>query len=331
MVAKVTPTYVGGVTVSNITLHNVSEMRRKEVKIGDTVCIQRAGDVIPELVSVLVNKRCGDEREVILPTRCPSCNHSLLLDDQELRCPAKEACPEQLIAGIWHFASRKAMRIEGLGERVVTLLVKSALVRDAVDLYRLRVPDVQALPRMGKKSAENICHAIAQSKQRPWRAVLYGLGISEVGEVTANTLAAAFETWRQLANATTSELEQLNDVGPVVAKAVRDYFTDPRYIQRLEALESLGLCMQRESIAAATGTELLLGMRVVLTGQLSVAREVFAERLVRLGAEMVSSVSKNTSLVIYGEKAGSKYTKAQALGVECKTEQAFEAWLREQQ
>ena len=241
------------------------------MQIGDTVWVHRATDVIPERVSVLANQCCGDEREVILPIRCPSCNHPLLLDDQELRCPAKEACQEQLIAGIWHFASRKAMSIEGLGERVVTLLVKSALVRDVVDLYRLRVPDLQGLPRMGKKSAENICHAIAQSKQRPWRALLYGLGITEVGEVTANTLATAFDTWRQLANATTTELEQLNDVGPVVAKAVRDYFTDPRHRQRLEALESLGLCMQRESEGAASATEVLMGMRVVLTATIGCA------------------------------------------------------------
>ena len=218
-VAKVTPTYVGGVTVRNITLHNLSEMHRKEVKIGDTVWIQRAGDVIPELVSVLKEKRSGHESEVQTPRVCPSCNHPLFNDGQDLRCVAKDECKEQLVACIWHFASRKAMRIEGLGERVVSLLVESALVRDVTDLYRLRVHDVQALPRMGKKSAENICHAIEQSKQRPWCHVLYGLGIDQVGEVTANTLAAAFATWRALADATVIRLEQLNDVGPVVAKA----------------------------------------------------------------------------------------------------------------
>lgn len=324
-VAEVVPTRVGGVLVRHITLHNFSELARKDVRIGDTATIRRAGEVIPELVSVNKDLRTGDERVFMPPKHCPSCASLLQEDKYELRCIASETCTQQRIAALVHFASRRAMQIEGLGERVVALLVAAKLVNHYLDLYFLSVEKLLPLPRMAETSAKKLIKAIEASKQAGWPRFLYALGISEVGLTTAKQLAKHYPKWRLLAEANQEMLEEIDDVGPRVAQSVVAFFQKETTITRLEKLEQLGVLLNDESSMVSEGV--LTGLIIVLTGSFAKSREQVQLELEALGARVGSQVSTKTTAVFYGAKAGSKKTKAEALGIECVPVEQVSQWL----
>lgn len=296
-VARLQPVYVGGVTVANATLHNADELARKDVRVGDTVLVRRAGDVIPEVVRVLLERRPPGTTPFVMPSEVP---------DQLLA---------QRIQRVIHFASRRAMDIEGLGEKLVEQLVRAGLVNDPGDIYALRVEDLLSLERMGEKSAENLRAAIERSKSTTLPRLLHALGIRDVGEATARQLSSHFGTLDRLLAATPAELEQVPDVGPVVAGHVAGYFATEEHRSLVERLREAGVHWP-EAEPAPTAAPPLDGWTIVLTGTLaSLTREQATERLLALGAKVAGSVSKKTTLVVAGEDAGSKARKAEALGI----------------
>ncbi len=316
-VARLKPVFVGGVTVSNATLHNMDEIRRLDLHIGDTVFIRRAGDVIPQVVKVVPEKRPGDARPVELPKHCPVCGSDVIQIDGEVvaRCSGGLYCPAQRKEAIRHYASRKAMDIEGLGDKWIDILVDRGMVKTVADLYHLTVKDLMALERMGEKSATNLVEAIARSRQPAalWR-FLYALGIREVGEATAKALASHFGSLEAIAEADEEALQQVPDVGPVVAGHVRSFFEQPHNRETLDALQRAGVQWQTETVTAAERP--LAGQTWVLTGTLSsLTRDQAKEKLETLGAKVAGSVSRKTACVVAGEAAGSKLTKAEQLGV----------------
>lgn len=296
-VARLQPVYVGGVTVTNATLHNADELARKDVRVGDTVVVRRAGDVIPEIVRVVLEKRPPDTQVYEMPTEVP---------DRLLA---------QRIQRIIHFASRRAMDIEGLGDKLVEQLVRAGLVEEPDDIYALRVEDLAALERMGQKSAENLHAAIERSKSTTLPRLLHALGIRDVGEATARSLAAHFGGLDRLAAADPPELERVPDIGPIVAGHVASFFADETNRRLVAALRAAGVHWEESEPQLATALP-LAGMTIVLTGTLDgLTREEATERLQALGAKVAGSVSKKTSLVVVGADAGSKARKAAELGV----------------
>ncbi len=322
-VARLDPVFVGGVTVSNATLHNMDEIRRIGVYIGDTVVIKRAGDVIPKVVAV--HAQGNDRAEITQPTQCPECHSDILIEEGEAiaRCSGGLFCPAQIKESIKHFASRKAMDIDGLGNKLVEQLYDSKLIEHIDDIYTLtlEIENVAALERMGEKSAQNLIDAIEKSKSTTLARFIYALGIREVGEATAKNLADHFKTLDSIQAATQEELEEVNDVGPIVAIHLATFFKQQHHQAILKKLLDEGIQWPDIETAESEEDKPLRGNTYVLTGSLKkMTRSEAKDKLQALGAKVAGSVSKKTTAVIAGEKAGSKLTKAENMGVDVLTE-----------
>ncbi len=326
-VARLKPVFVGGVTVSNATLHNYDELLRKDVRVGDTVIVRRAGDVIPEVARVVAEKRRRGARRPKLPKSCPVCGSDVIRVEGEAvaRCSGGLYCSAQRIESIKHFASRRALDIEGLGSKLVEQLVGQDLVRTPDDLYRLSAAQLESLERMGQKSAANLVASLEKSKQTTLARFLFALGIREVGEATALNLANHFSDIDELIRASEAELEEVADVGPIVAAHVRAFFDQSHNTDIIRALIDLGVSWPvPEGAEEGSADRAFDGLTIVLTGTLaSMTRNAAKERIRALGGKVAGSVSKNTDFVVAGEKAGSKLKSAQKLGVKILTEQDF--------
>mgnify|MGYP001303889350 CR=1 FL=1 len=324
-VARLDPVFVGGATVSNATLHNIDELQRKDVRVGDTVVLRRAGDVIPEVVRVMPEKRPNGTKPVQLPRHCPVCGSDVEREEGEAiaRCTGALVCAAQLKESLRHFASRRAMDIEGLGSKLVDQLVDQGLVKDAADLYRLDKAQLAELERMGEKSAGNLEEALERSKETTLARFLFALGIRDVGEATAEALARHFRALDALREASTAEIEEVPDIGPVTAAHVSAFFAEARNSKVIDELVRLGVHWPAVR-AAIPGSKKLEGKTFVLTGRLSSMSRDEAGDLVReCGGSVSGSVSKKTDYVVAGEDAGSKLRRATELGVEILDEDAF--------
>ncbi len=330
-VARLQPVFVGGTTVSNATLHNEDELRRKDLKIGDTVVVRRAGDVIPEVAAVIYAKRPADAREFVMPTHCPECGSAIVKLEGEAiaRCSGGLICPAQRKQALLHYAQRRAVDIEGLGDKLVDQLVEADIVHTAADLYRLGIAALAGLERMAEKSASNLLAAIETSKQTTLPRFLFGLGIRNVGEATAKDLAKHFGSLDAIMNAPLEQLLTVNDVGPVVAQSIRQFFDEPHNREVVEQLRVGGVRWpEQEPSAPALPTGAFAGKTVVITGTLAaMSRDEARERLEAAGAKVAGSVSKKTDFVIAGLEAGSKLDKARELGVAVLDEAQFTALL----
>jgi DNA ligase (NAD+) len=309
--------FVGGVTVTNATLHNEDEARRKDVRVGDTVIVRRAGDVIPEVVSVLVDKREGDPPVFTMPHVCPVCGSAAVREEGEVdyRCTGGLFCAAQRKQAILHYAQRRAVDIEGLGDKLVEQLVDAGVVNTLPDLYKLGFTALASLERMAEKSAQNVLDALAKSKTTTLPRFLFGLGIRHVGEATAKDLARHFGSLDRLLDASVDELLQVNDVGPVVAQSIRTFFDQLHNREVVEQLRAAGVSWP-EGEPAERAPQPLLGKTFVLTGTFpTLKRDEAKAMLEAAGAKVAGSVSKKTDYVVAGEEAGSKLDKAQELGV----------------
>ncbi len=327
-VARLEPVFVGGVTVSNATLHNSDEIERLGVLLGDTVIVRRAGDVIPQVVSVVLEQRPVDARVITFPQSCPVCGSPLERAEEEavVRCMGGLVCAAQQKAAIRHFASRRAMDIDGLGDKLVEQLVDEGLVENVAGLYRVQREQLLALERMGEKSADNLLAALEASKQTTLPRFIFALGIREVGEATALSLARHFGSWERLAEASEERLLEVNDVGPVVADHLRQFFDSASSMAVVVALRAAGVSWP--DMAEAEGDLPLRGQTWVVTGKLEqLGRDDARAHLQALGAKVAGSVSAKTTCVVAGPGAGSKLGKAQELGVEVVDEAAFIALL----
>lgn len=327
-VARLEPVFVGGVTVSNATLHNRDEIARLGVMRGDTVIVRRAGDVIPQVVSVILEERPADAEAIRFPETCPVCESPLEQIEGEAvtRCSGGLICEAQRKQSIKHFASRRAMDIEGLGDKLVEQLVDEALVHNVADLYRLTGEQLAALERMGAKSAQNLIAALEKSKQTTLPRFIYALGIREVGEATARNLAQHFGSWEKLVAASEAALLEVDDVGPVVADHLRQFLDNPDNLAVVDALRECGV--RWEEMTAEAAERPLAGETWVVTGSLdSMSRDGAKEVLQSLGAKVAGSVSRKTACVVAGPGAGSKLSKARELGIEVIDEDAFLALL----
>ncbi|NLG76573.1 MAG: NAD-dependent DNA ligase LigA [Xanthomonadaceae bacterium] len=331
-VARLEPVFVGGVTVSNATLHNMDEVRRKDVRIGDTVVIRRAGDVIPEVVKVIVDRRPKNAKVVELPAHCPVCGADVEREEGEAvaRCTGGLFCPAQRKESLRHFASRRALDIDGLGSKIIDQLVERGMVQSPADLYALTEEQFASLERMGEKSAANLVASLERSKSTTLPRFLYALGIRDVGEATAAALAEHFGSLESLQEATEEEIQQTPDVGPVVAAHVRHFFDQEHNRDVIAALRAHGVHWPAMKRKRANGEGPLAGKTFVLTGTLdAMSRDEASERIAALGGKVSGSVSKKTSYVVVGAEPGSKLKKAQELGVELLDEQGFLALLRD--
>ncbi|MFC4308093.1 NAD-dependent DNA ligase LigA [Steroidobacter flavus] len=327
-VARLEPVFVGGVTVSNATLHNMDEVERKDVRIGDTVVIRRAGDVIPEVVKVVLERRPENAEKVKLPEKCPICDSAVEREEGEAvaRCTGSLSCAAQLKGALLHFAGRRAMDVDGLGEKIVDQLIdgESPLVKSPADLYKLTVEQFAGLERLGEKSAKNLVDALEKSKKTTLARFLYALGIRDVGESTATALANHFGSIEALQEANEAGIQEVPDVGPVVAAHVYTFFQQPHNREVIQALRERGVHWPVQKARAAPTEGPLTGKTFVLTGTLeSMSRDDAGDRITALGGKVTGSVSKKTSYVVAGAEAGSKLTKAQELGVEILDEAAF--------
>jgi DNA ligase (NAD+) len=329
-VAKLDPVFVGGVTVSNATLHNMDEIRRLDVHIGDTVLVHRAGDVIPKVVRVVPGKRPRNARTITLPAQCPACGADIvqLADEAVARCSGGISCPAQRKQAIRHYASRLAMDIQGLGDRVVEQLVDGGHVDTVADLYRLEPGQLAQLERMGQKSAGNLVAAIQSSRRTTLARFVYALGIRGVGEATAQNLARHFGDLEPLMNADEAALAAVADVGPIVASQIRAFFDQPHNREVIAALRGAGVSWP--ATAAAPSALPLADQTWVLTGSLeALSREEAKARLMALGAKVAGSVSARTAAVVAGPGAGSKLDKARELNIDVLDEAAFLALLEQ--
>lgn len=330
-IARLTPVFVGGVTVSNVTLHNIDEVHRKDVRVGDTVIVRRAGDVIPELVSVVLETRPTPlAPQIELPARCPVCNSLVLRAEGEAvaRCTGGFTCRAQRQEALRHFASRRALDIEGLGDKVIEQLVERDLVRSPADLYSLTAAQLAGLERMGEKSAANLVAAIAASRETALPRLLLGLGIPDVGEATALALARHFGTLEALMAANEAQIQQVEDVGPIVAAEVAAFFASEDHRNVIKSLRDKGVSWPEMPKARDAAAGALAGRTFVLTGTLtSMTRDEAEEALVARGAKVAGSVSKKTSYVVAGNEAGSKLARARELGVPVLDEEQLRALL----
>ena len=322
-VARLEPVFVGGVTVSNATLHNFDEVYRKDIRIGDTVIIRRAGDVIPEVVGSILAKRPKQAKTIAIPTHCPICHADVIKPEEEAvaRCMGGLYCHAQLRETIKHFVSRRALDIDGLGDKLVELFLTKKIIKDITGLYELDEKTVAALPRLGEKSAKNLLHSIEKSKNTTFAKFLYALGIREVGETTARLLAQHCKDLPSLMKATQEDLQKIPDIGPVVAAHIVGFFHQKHNVELIDKLQRLGVRWPKEKISRDVS---LSGKVFVLTGALTkMTRDEAKEALHALGAKVSGSVSKHTDYVILGENPGSKYQKAKAFGVNVIDEAAF--------
>ena len=330
-VARLDPVFVGGVTVSNATLHNRDEIERLGIMQGDTVVVRRAGDVIPQVVSVIESKRVADAKVIEFPHRCPICNSLIetVPGEAVARCMGGIICPAQRKESIKHFASRKAMDIEGLGDKLVEALVDKELINGVEGLFHLTVEQIADLERMGQKSAANLIAAIEKSKQTTLPKLIYALGIREVGEATSRNLVNALGTLEAIGQADLESLQAINDIGPVVAHFIADWFSQSEHLELLKALRDAGVSWT-ESLPIPVDDLPLAGKTFVVTGSLeTLSRDEAKAHLQDLGAKVAGSVSKKTSCVVAGPGAGSKLTKAQDLGIEVIDENAFLSLLKQ--
>lgn len=329
-VAELEPVAVGGVIVSRATLHNLDEVRRKDVRVGDTVMVRRAGDVIPEITAVVLEKRPAEAQPWDMPERCPVCDAEVMRLEGEAahRCIGGLFCPAQRVGALLHFASRNALDIRGLGDKLVEQLVEYELVHSVADLYRLDRKELLTLDRMGEKSADKLLAAIEHSKHTTLPRLIYALGISQVGQVTATQLARHFGDLEPLMQASEEELTAVPDVGPVVARSIAHFFAQAHNREVIEQLRAAGI--EWPALERPPADSALAGKTFVLTGTLeALTREEASERIEALGGKVSSSVSKKTDYVVAGEKAGSKLDRAQALGVTVLDEAAFLALLEQ--
>ena len=327
-VARLEPVFVGGVTVSNVTLHNIDEVKRKDVREGDTVVVRRAGDVIPEVVRVVTH--APGSREVVLPATCPVCASAVIQEEGEAvaRCTGGFTCRAQRQESLRHFASRRAMDIEGLGDKIVEQLVEQDLVKSPADLYTLTVEQLSDLERMGDKSAAKLVQAIAKSRDTTLQRFLFALGIRDVGEATALALAQHFGKLEALLTASTDEIQQVQDVGPIVAAHVATFFASKDHQQVVKRLRAEGVKWPDVARPSVDGQP-FAGMTFVITGTLdSMSREAAQEALIALGAKVSGSVSKKTRYVVAGAEPGSKLKKANDLGIEVLDEAKFTELLK---
>ena len=323
-VATLEPVFVSGSTVARATLHNQEEIARKDIRIGDMVVVEKAGEVIPAVVSVRKDLRDGSEKEFCMPSNCPVCGSKVVKDEGQVavRC-VNAQCPAQRRRRIEHFASRGAMDIEGLGEAMVDQLVSHELIADASDVYNLTSEQLLGLERMGEKSAANLLAAIERSKQQPLWRLLFGLGILHVGVSAARALANHFPDLDRLMAATPEELQRIPDVGEVVGHSIAQFFREPGNRAMIEKLRRAGARLTSEPKAAAANDSKIKGTTWVITGTLSRPRDEIAEEIVRRGGKVSGSVSKKTSFVLAGEAAGSKLEKAKQLGIRVLDEEQF--------
>ena len=331
--AVLEPVKLAGTTVSRATLHNIDIIKERDIRIGDTVIVQKAGDIIPEVVGSIKEKRTGEEVEYKMPEACPSCGGSLTYDDADdfiddgedftlgaLRC-TNPLCPAQLERNIIHFASKKAMNIDGVGEKLVKALLDAGLIHDASDLYYIDASEIAGLERMGEKSASNFAKAVEASKGAGLARVIFALGIRHIGEVASAELAGKFNTIDALFNATVEEITEIGDFGEIMARSVVEFFSkeSTRYI--VERLKNAGVKTENEVIKVGSSFE---GLTFVLTGTLeNMTRDEASDMIKARGGKVSSSVSAKTSYVLAGEAAGSKLTKAQALGVKIISKDEF--------
>ncbi|MGR5119974.1 NAD-dependent DNA ligase LigA [Vibrio astriarenae] len=329
-VAKLEPIFVGGVTVSNATLHNADEIARLGVKIGDCVVIRRAGDVIPQIVSVVSERRPENAQEIVFPTQCPVCQSEVERVEGEAvaRCSGGLVCQAQRKEALKHFVSRKALDVDGLGEKVIEQLVDREMVETPADLFKLSAGIITVLDRMGPKSAQNVVNALEKSKQTTLPRFLYSLGIREVGEATAANLAQHFLTLDSIQAASHEQLLEVSDVGEIVASHITAFFSQEKNQQVIDDLLAQGITWQEVEAIDESTPQPLAGLTVVLTGSLSkLTRSDAKAALQNLGAKVTGSVSKKTDMLFAGENAGSKLAKAQELGIEIKTEDDLIAML----
>ncbi len=329
-VAKLEPVFVGGTTVSNATLHNLFELRRKGVRIGDTVIVRRAGDVIPEVVGRVPGERAGYVPNFRMPRECPVCGSAVRREKGGIdhRCTGGLFCGAQRKQAILHFAGRRAMDIEGLGDKLVDQLVDGGLIRTLPELYTLGVAKLSALERMAEKSAANLVAGLEKSKQTTLARFLYALGIRQVGEATAKDLASHFGVLDRVMEASVEQLLDVNDVGPVVAQSIRTFFEQPHNREVVEQLRAAGIRWDEHEGTADTRPKPLAGKTLVLTGTLpTLSRDAAKELIEAAGGKVAGSVSKKTSYVVAGEEAGSKLDKARELGIEVLDEAGLQALL----
>ena len=332
--AVLEPVFVAGSTVSMATLHNAEDIARKDIREGDTVVIEKAGDVIPKVVAPVLGLRPPDSVPWVMPTTCKECGSTLVRDEEEVvwRCE-NTSCPARLRRSLEHFASRSAMNIEGLGASWVDQFATQGLVRDFADLYDLKAERLVELERMGEKSAENLVRQIAESRKRDLAQLIYALGIRHVGEKAATTLARYFRAMDRLRAATVDELQTAPEIGPVVAESVRAFFDEPHNGTLIDRLRDVPVNMETslpEPTIEPAGP--LAGQTVVLTGTLAtMTREEATAALERLGAKVAGSVSKKTSFLVAGADAGSKREKAEKLGIEIKSEDDLRALIMNKQ
>ncbi len=321
-VAIMEPVNVGGVMVSRATLHNEDEIIKKDIRIGDTVVIQRAGDVIPEIVKVIKEKRTGREKEFKMPVKCPECNSDVVRLEGEVahRC-VNISCPAQLKEHIRHFASRGAMDIEGLGEKVSAQLFDAGLIADPADLYFLNKEQLVALDRQAEKSAQNLIDAVQKSKNPPLDKFIYALGIRHVGESTAKILASRFGNMEHLITATVEDLTTINEIGPEIASSIMEFFHEHKNIDVMKKFSKAGVTPQKKEIA---DNALLQGKSFVFTGTMDRMGRNEAKTIVEnLGGTIHSNVTKNTTYVVAGNDPGSKINKAKSSGIKIISEKDF--------
>ena len=315
------PVRVAGTTVQRASLHNEDLIREKDIKIGDHVVIKKAGDIIPEVVNVLEDKRTGDEQEFLMPTHCPECESELVRLEGEvaLRC-INPKCPAQIREGLIHFVSRNAMNIDGLGEKVISQLFREKLIEDVADLYRLERNQLLQLERMGEKSVDNLLEAIQTSKGNSLEKLLFGLGIRHVGAKAAKTLAQEFDSMDRLMDLGKEELTNVNEIGDKMADAIVAYFENDEVKELIQELKDAGVNLEYKGpkpVSVSDVDSYFAGKTVVLTGKIErLSRNEAKEKIEMLGGKVTGSVSKKTDLVIAGEEAGSKLTKANDLNIE---------------
>jgi DNA ligase (NAD+) len=316
-VANLQPVLLAGTTVARATLHNEDEIKRLDLRIGDWVLIEKSGEIIPKVLKVVESRRTGQEQPFEMPRNCPVCNGLVVRPEGEVvsRCVAAD-CPAQLKQNILHFASRRAMRIEGLGEALTEQLVEARLVRDVADLYHLNLETVAALERKAEKSAANLLAQIEASKGRDLPQLLYALGIRHVGERTAGLLARHFRSLDRLSRATVEEIDDIHEIGLTVAESVRDWFDDKGNLELCNRLRDEGVKTEMEELPDAVTSEAFNGKQFVLTGRLETMTRDEARAMIEArGGRVTSTVSKKTDYVVAGEEAGSKLDKARTLGL----------------
>jgi DNA ligase (NAD+) len=328
-VANLEPVQLAGTTVKRASLHNADQIALLDVRLGDMVWVEKGGEIIPKITGVELSRRGEGSVPLEFPAECPACGTALVRDGGEARhfCPNAAGCPPQIVGRIAHFVSRRAMDIEGLGEETITLLVDEGLVRDAADLYTLRVDQLAPLPRLGEKSAENIVAGVAVSCEVPFSRVLYALGIRMVGETTAKHLAAHFHSLDALVAAPVDELAQVDEVGEKVAASIREFFADPAAAALVERLRGAGLSFKAVERVAAS--DALAGRHIVISGSFEQhSRDGLKEMIEAHGGKNQSAVAANTDFLLAGSKIGpAKLAKARKLGIEIITEQQFLAMI----